>query len=45
MEKNFKVQYRKWEFMLQCMELELVDFVADAYEMAETAFKLQFSLS
>lgn len=43
--KGFKVQYGKWEFMLQCVEMELVDFVADAYGMAEMAFKLQFSLS
>lgn len=30
--KDFKVQHRNWEFML---ELELVDFVADSYETAE----------
>lgn len=38
--KDFKVQYRNWEFVL---ELELVDFVADSYEMAEVVSELQFS--
>lgn len=42
--KDFEVQYRKWEFMLQCVEMALVHFVADAYRMAEMAFKLLFSL-
>lgn len=40
--KDFEVQYRKWEFMLQCVEMASVDFVADAYGMAEMAFKLRF---
>lgn len=38
--RDFKVQYRKWEFMLQHTEMELVDFVADAYGIPDIAFKL-----